>query len=116
MICDILVAPSEPQQLEIVTVAPTSVTLQWIPPQYTNGVITLYSIHCDGKSIEPFGNYEANKMVGTIDGLTPNTEYVIEMKAYTRVGGGTPFSLPVRTCKLLSNNVNYIRTHNRLLK
>ena len=90
--------------MEIVpdSVTPNSVTLQWIPPKYPNGVITRYSINYNGKHIEAFGEYKSNKMIGTIKGLTPSTEYVMEMKAYTRVGPGPPFSLPMRTCKLLN--------------
>ena len=86
----------------MVTAGSTIVTLQWMPPKYPNGVITHYAIHCDGKSIDEFGEDVSGKMIGSIDGLTPDTEYVIEMKAYTRVGSGPPFSLPVKTCKLLN--------------
>ena len=96
------VAPSEPQDLEIDTVTSTSVTLQWMPPKYLNGTITRYAIQCDGRSIDAFGDYVSGKMIGSIDELTPDTEYVIEMKAYTRVGSGPSFSLPVKTCKLLN--------------
>ena len=102
MICNSFVAPSEPQHLKTVTVTSTIVTLQWMPPKYPNGVITRYSIECDGKSIDAFGEYVSGKMIGRIEGLTPDTEYLIEMKAYTRVGPGPPFNLLVRTCKLLN--------------
>ena len=102
MMCNSFVAPSEPQDLEIDTVTSTSVTLQWMPPKYPNGVITRYAIQFDGISIDPFGDYVSEKMVGIIDRLTPDTQYVIEIKAYTRVGSGPSFSLPVKTCKLLN--------------
>ena len=102
MICNSFVVPSEPQDLEIVTVTSTSGTLQWMPPKYPNGIITCYAIQCDGRSIDAFGDYVSGKMIGRIDGLIPDTEYVIEMKAYTRVGSGPSFSLPVKTCKLLN--------------
>ena len=84
------------------SVTSTSVTLQWLPPKYPNGVITQYSFQCDGISIDAFGDYVSDKMIGTIKGLTPDNEYIIEMKAYTRVGSGPPVSLPVRTCKLIN--------------
>ena len=102
MMCNSFVAPSEPKDLEIVTVTSTSVTLQWMPPKYPNGTITRYAIQYDGRSIDVFGDYVSGKMVGRIDGLIPDTEYVIEMKAYTRVGPGPSFSLPAKTCKLLN--------------
>ena len=77
-----------------------------MPPKYPNGVITKYSVQYDGKRIDAFGDYELNTMSGTIKELTPNTEYVIEMIAYTRVGPGPPFSLPVRTCKLFNSDIS----------
>ena len=96
-----VLAPSEPQNLEIVSATSTIVTLQWMPPKYPNGDIIRYAVHCDGKHIDAFGDHVSDKMIGSIDGLTPDTEYVIELTAYTRVGPGPPFSLPVKTCKLL---------------
>ena len=98
----IFAAPSEPQALEIVTDTSTSLTLQWMPPKYPNGVITRYSIHHDKIDIDVFGNKFLDKMIGTIERLSPDTEYVLKLKAYTRVGVGPPVSLAVRTCKLLS--------------
>ena len=73
-----------------------------MPPKYPNGVITHYAIQCDEKSIDEFGEEVSGKMVGSIDGLTPDTAHVIEMKAYTRVGSGPPLSLHVKACKLLN--------------
>ena len=73
-----------------------------MPPKYPNGTITRYAIQYAGRIIDAFGDYVSGKMIGSIDGLTTDTEYVIEMKAYTRVGSGPPFSLPVKTCKLLN--------------
>ena len=99
------IVPSEPQQLEIVIVTSTSVTLQWMSPEYPNGVITQYSIRYDRMIIEGFGsNASDNKVIATIEGLLPNTEYVLEMKAHTRVGPGLPVSLDVKTRKLIYNN------------
>ena len=88
--------------MEVVTASSTIVTLQWMPPKYPNGVITRYAIQFDGIIINEFGDYVAGKMIGSIDRLTPHTEYVFEMKAYTRVGPGSSSSLSVRTCKLMS--------------
>ena len=95
---NLFVAPSQPQQLQLCFVTSTSVTLQWKPPKYPNGVVTKYSVHCDGKSI---GDYESDKMMATIVGLSSDTVYVLEVKAYTQVGAGAPVSLVVTTSKLL---------------
>ena len=88
--------------MEVVTVTLTSVTLQWMPPEYPNGVIVRYSIHYDGIDIDKFGDYASHKMTGVIEGLSPDTEYVFELKAYTMVGPGPPVSLIVKTGKLLN--------------
>ena len=69
---------------------------------YPNGVITKYSVHCDGKNIDAFGDPQSHNMIDTIKELMPDTDYVIEMKAHTQVGSGTPSSLLVRTGKLLN--------------
>ena len=100
-VTNLFVAPSDPCSLEIVTVTSTSVTLQWLPPKYPNGVIKQYSIEYDGKKTDKFGDKALEKMhiTGVIEGLLPNTVYVLEMKAYTRVGPGPPVCLTWKTCK-----------------
>ena len=95
------IVPDVPQSLEVVTVTSTSVTLQWMPPTYPNGIITHYSIHCDGMACGDFGNDVSDKMMSVIEGLSPDTDYVFEMKAYTRVGSGPSVSIPVKTRKFL---------------
>ena len=105
---NLFVAPSEPQQLEVVTITSTSVTLQWMPPKYPNGIITQYSIHYDKIDIDDFGNKFSDKMIGTIERLSPDTVYLLKMKAYTRIGPGPPVSLTVGTCKLMNSGVQII--------
>ena len=38
--------------------------------------------------------------MGTVEGLSPDTEYVLQLRAHTRVGPGPPASLTVKTSKL----------------
>ena len=97
----LFVAPSAPQSLEKDTVTSTSVTLKWKPPEYSNGVITKYSIHYGGVDIDQFGGDVSDTMSDTIKGLSPDTVYLLKMKAYTRVGPGPPVNLAIKTCKLL---------------
>ena len=97
---NLCVEPSEPQQLEIDSVSSTSVTLRWMPPKYPNGVITKYSVHCDGVDIDKFGDVSDDNMIGTVERLSPNSVYILKMKAYTQVGSGPPVSLAVKTRKL----------------
>ena len=94
--------------MEVDTVTSTTVTLQWDPPKYPNGAITKYSVYYDGRDIDDFGGAtvdRSDKMTGTIEGLSPDTVYVLEMKAYTRLGPGPPISLPVKTRKSLTNGI-----------
>ena len=85
----------------------TSVTLQWMPPKRLNGVITQYSVQYDGKDFHNFGNNVSNKMMGTVEGLSPDTEYLLQLKAHTKAGEGYPASLYVKTGKLLNSDVHY---------
>ena len=73
-------------------------TLQWKPPETPNGIITHYSILYNGINIANFGN---NMLMDTIEGLSPDTVYVLQLRAHTRVGKGPPSNLTIVTCKLL---------------
>ena len=97
----VFAVPSEPCSLEVVSVTANSVTLQWMPPQTTNGVITQFSIQCGETVINNFGNNSLSTMTGIIERLSPNTEYVLQLRAHTRVGPGPPGNMTVKTCKLL---------------
>ena len=90
--------------MEIVDVTSTSVTLQWLPPKYPNGVITKYSIEYNGKLIDDFGGKVSDKMSGTIEELLSDTVYIFKLKAYTIMGSGSSDSVTVKTRKLKFNN------------
>ena len=38
----------------------------------------------------------------TVEGLSPDTMYVLQLRAHTRVGEGPPNNVTVITCKLLN--------------
>ena len=76
-----------------------------MPPTYPNGVITKYSVHYDGIEINPFGNV-SDKMMNTIEGLSPDTQYVFEIKAYTQEGEGLPNFVAVKTRKLINSGTS----------
>ena len=86
--------------MEVISVNSSSVTLQWMPPEPPNGVITQYSILYNGINITNFGN---NTLMDTIKGLSPDTVYVLQLRAHTVVGAGPPGSLTFLTCKLSNN-------------
>ena len=108
MLINLSIEPSRPHRMEKCSDTSTTVTLQWMPPTYPNGVIIKYSVHFDGKCIDNFGDKSVSDMwMGTVEGLLPDTEYVFEMKAHTRVGAGPSADLSIRTCELLNINTNY---------
>ena len=77
-------------------------TLRWRPPETPNGVITQYSILYNGINITNFGN---NTLMYTIEGLSPDTVYTLQLKAHTVVGAGPPTNETILTCKL-NNDCN----------
>ena len=95
------------------SVTTNSVTLQWKPPHTTNGVITHYSVQYGETVIDKFGN---DKLEGNIKGLSPDTEYVLQLRAHTRVGAGPPGCLTVRTSKPLKLVAMYVARTCKLLK
>ena len=93
--------PSEPCSLREASVTPATVTLQWMPPDTPNGHITQYSVQYNETVINNFGIETQNEWTGIVGGLSPDTEYVLNLKAHTRVGQGPPASLSVKTGMLL---------------
>ena len=87
--------PSEPQSVEIVSINSSSVTLQWRPPKIVNGVIAQYSIMYNELSAN-FGN---NMLMGTIEGLSPDTVYVLQLRAHTGAGAGASSNRTIITRK-----------------
>ena len=83
----------------MISVNSSSVTLQWGPPETPNGVITHYSLQRNGINI---GNFSSNILMYTIEGLSPDTVYVLQLRAHTGAGAGPPSSRTVITSKLCS--------------
>ena len=86
--------------MKVASVTSSTVTLQWEPPETPNGLITKYSIQYDGSVVDSFGSETLDRLMGTVEGLSPDTEYVLQLRAHTRVGPGLPASLTVKTSKL----------------
>ena len=111
----LFIVPGKPCSLREALVTSTTVTLQWMPPETPNGVITHYSVQCGGTVIDNFGSETLNRLTGTVEGLSPNTQYVLHLTAHTRVGTGPPASLSVKTGKLLilqySKITSYLHCH-----
>ena len=98
--------PCEPCSFKVVSITTRSVTLQWMSPENTNSVITQYSIQYGDTVIDNFGSKvnTSDTSVGTVEGLSPDTEYELKLSAHTSVGAGPTCSLTVKTCKLIIQN------------
>ena len=68
-----------------------------MPPNVPNGIITYYSIERNGTNI---GNFSSNELMYTIEGLSPDTVYVLQLRAHTGAGPGLPSNVTFITCKL----------------
>ena len=69
-----------------------------MPPEVPNGVITQYSIQLNGTDIS---SLSSNELMCTIEGLSPDTVYVLQVRAHNEVGAGPSSSITVVTCKFL---------------
>ena len=65
-------------------------TLSWLSPDTPNGIITQYEVQFSTNNTTSSVNFTGTLM-GTVGGLLPGTMYILQIRAYTRVGAG-PFS------------------------
>ena len=89
--------------MEIVSINSSSVTLQWRTPEFPNGVVTHYFLQLNESDIV---NISSNVLMYTKGGLSPDTVYVLQLRAHTGVGAGPPSGRTFVTSKLL--NILYI--------
>ena len=85
----------------VVSVTTDTVTLSWMEPDPTNGIITEYRLQyrrCSNSQLNVVRDLSA--LTHTVDGLDENIEYCFRVRALTRVGGGdlTDFVM-ARTCE-----------------
>ena len=95
--------PGQPTSVKLISISASSVTLQWRPPQPTNGVITRYSVNYGENVITDFGKNMLDTFTDKIEGLKPDTQYTLELIAHTSVGAGPPLSLCFKTSKLIKH-------------
>ena len=91
-----LTVPTAPSLLMIVNVTNSTVSLSWMPPDTTNGIVTQYEIQYRENDSSGFTslNITNNTLTHTVAGLSSNTEYMFRVRAYTVVGHG-PSSNPI---------------------
>jgi len=93
----LILVPSNPHSLEIISINSTSVTLRWMPPDTPNGIITQYSLQ--SSDMTSIANLSSNVLMFTVEGLSPDTMYELQLRAHTSVGKGPPTSVTVITCE-----------------
>ena len=78
-------------------------TIQWRPPEFPNGVVTHYSLQLNENDIV---NISSNELIYTIEGLLPDTVYILQLRAHNGAGTGPSSNRTFITCKLF--NIIYI--------
>ena len=93
-LCANSAVPSSPPTSVSATSTPTTITVQWgeVECIHRNGEITGYSVrYTGGGSTDTVSVSGANARQTTISGLTPSTDYTIEVAPVNSVGTG-PYS------------------------
>jgi len=86
-------APTAPKDLSLTNKTSTSVVLSWHPPKKQNGIIKLYEISYQHKSLRKLINFTSQldepldkQMKATVANLIPFTEYYFKVRAATKSG------------------------------
>ena len=87
-----LTVPTAPRQLMVVNVTISTVSLSWMEPNTTNGIITHYQVQYKKNDSDAFTSLKISKdnLTYTVTGLTSNTKYMFRVRAFTVVGNGPP--------------------------
>ena len=75
----------------IVSITNTTVSLSWMPPNTTNGIITQYQLQywrSENRTNITSLDIANDNLTYTVTGLSSNTEYVFTVRAFTAVGHG----------------------------
>lgn len=90
---------SPPQNVEVLEVTATEISLRWSPPEKPNGIITHYEVMYHNASTLILKNTTETNLL--LNGLKPYTLYNISVRAFTRLGHGNQSSplLAVRTAE-----------------
>ncbi|XP_066489466.1 phosphatidylinositol phosphatase PTPRQ [Tiliqua scincoides] len=102
---------SPPQNVEVLNVTATEISLKWLPPEKPNGIITHYEVLYDSANAFVCENTTTTSLL--LNGLKPYTLYNISVRAFTRLGHGNQSSAPlsVRTAETVPDfppeNITY---------
>ena len=91
--------------LQVINVGIDTISISWNIPTIPNGIITAYEIRY--RESNNNGLYNIANTTNTqysIEGLPPNTNYTIEVRAYTSIGSGDWSIVRISTnqiCKII---------------
>ena len=81
--------PAAPQSLTIISITDTTMSLSWMPPNTTNGIIIQYELqYWRSDSTANITSVTNNTLNYTVTELSSNTKYVFTVRAFTVVGHG----------------------------
>ena len=92
-----LTAPGIPGDLFVNEINSTAITVTWVQPAVTNGIITMYEVlyslgnHTvldDTATVVPITATVNTSYETVIGGLDPFTIYTVAVRAFTRIGAG----------------------------
>ncbi|KAM9797060.1 protein tyrosine phosphatase receptor type Fa isoform 1-T1 [Syngnathus typhle] len=88
-------APSSPPlRVQTRMLSPTTVLVQWEPPEEANGQIQGYRVYYSANPQEPLGAWNKHNtddsQLTTVGGLAPDVTYGFRVLAFTSVGDGPP--------------------------
>ena len=98
-LCTVPAGP--PRQVMIIAENSTSITLCWIAPATTNGVITEYQLQCNSSDHGQVFNrtVKGSQTATTLSGLLPYTNYSCNITAHTSAGGGPSTTVNIATAQ-----------------
>ena len=87
------IVPTAPRSLSVNNVDDNTITLSWMEPNMSNGIIISYQLEYKiVDSDDSFVSVNSTSLMYTVTGSTPRTGYqFFRVAAYTRVGRG-PYS------------------------
>ncbi|XP_023376916.1 phosphatidylinositol phosphatase PTPRQ isoform X1 [Pteropus vampyrus] len=95
---------SSPQDVEVINVTANEISLKWLPPEKSNGIIVVYEVLY--KSIDALFMKNTSTTSIILRDLKPYTLYNISVRSYTRLGHGNQLSslLSVRTSETVPDS------------
>lgn len=88
---------SSPQDVKVIDVTASEISLKWLPPEKPNGIIVAYEVLYKNVDTLFMKNTSTTNII--LRDLKPYTLYSISVRSYTRLGHGNQLSslLSVRT-------------------